>query len=438
MRIWLGICAAVAVGLGGATAASAAEPPVMTTIVPPLPANAKPRPVTITRLSSEIRDQQQVGTARIGVICVEPYPVTWKMLQGGFSNLKAIFGEELQAAGFPTDSKPGDLFAEKEAKSVDLEVGAMIKGADASFCGNLLRASGKLKLDVEWQVYSNLQRQVVARVETHETAQHSKSNGAKDVGRSLQQDAFAANVRALLASDQFRQVVTSAEPAAATAADAASVRSPILVTGAPGRPVAMSDAVGAVASVFAGDGFGSGVLISSDGYMLTDHHVVAGANHVRVRWSDGFETTGEVIRSDKRRDVALIKTDPHGRSPLPIRRGSPPLGATVFAIGTPLDPKLQSTVTRGIVSANRIIDGFSFIQSDVAVNHGNSGGPLLDENGAVIGLTDWGCQPEGDNSHNFFVPVGDALDFLALRLTSGSAAAPAAAPPAMPPRKPKR
>ena len=84
--------------------------------------------------------------------------------------------------------------------------------------------------------------------------------------------------------------------------------------------------------------------------------------------------------------------------------------------GAPLDLKFQSTVTKGIVSANGLYDGFSFIQSDVAVTHGNSGGPLLNEKGAVVGITDWGQTEDGSRvGLNFFIPIGDALDFLNLK-----------------------
>ena len=93
-------------------------------------------------------------------------------------------------------------------------------------------------------------------------------------------------------------------------------------------------------------------------------------------------------------------------------------GDTVLAIGAPLDETLQGTVTRGIVSANRIVNGYAFIQSDVSINHGNSGGPLLDDKGYVIGLTDLSIQP-GENVQiglNFFTPIKDALDFLSVDL----------------------
>jgi S1-C subfamily serine protease len=182
------------------------------------------------------------------------------------------------------------------------------------------------------------------------------------------------------------------------------------------KPTKIRDAIGAVVLIESGDGQGSGVLVSSDGYILTDQHVVGDEKYVKIRWSDGLEGLGEVIRSDKRRDVALVKTDPRGRRPLALQAQTPDPGSTVFAIGAPEDPKLQSTVTRGVVSAaNRIVDGFSYIQSDVTVNPGNSGGPLLDEKGEVLGLTDWKLQSD-DNATglNFFTPIGDALAFLAL------------------------
>jgi S1-C subfamily serine protease len=169
-----------------------------------------------------------------------------------------------------------------------------------------------------------------------------------------------------------------------------------------------------VLTVFSGDGMGSGFLVSRDGYVLSNQHVVGDATQVKLRWADGTETVGEVVRSDRRRDVALIKTDPRGRAPLAVRRDSVQPGDTVFAIGTPLDAKLQNTVTRGVVSGTRILDGFNFIQSDVAVTSGNSGGPLLDEKGAVVALTVAGYTPRGFSENiNLFIPIGDALNFLA-------------------------
>ncbi len=169
----------------------------------------------------------------------------------------------------------------------------------------------------------------------------------------------------------------------------------------------------AVTLILAGDTQGSGFLISSDGLLLTDRHVVGDARYVKVRWSDGVEGLGEVVRTDKVRDVALVKTDPHGGTPLRIRREPMQPGDTVFAVGAPLDPKFQSTVTRGVISAYRTFGGLNFIQSDVSVNPGSSGGPLLDDKGEAIGATESGYSVAGAPTNiNLFIPMGDALDFL--------------------------
>jgi S1-C subfamily serine protease len=174
------------------------------------------------------------------------------------------------------------------------------------------------------------------------------------------------------------------------------------------------DAVGAVVLIQSGAGEGSGFLASSDGLLLTNQHVVGESKFVKVRWSDGIEALGEVIRSDKVRDVALVKTDPRGRKPIALRRDPLQPGDTVFAIGSPMGDRFQSTVTRGVISAYRTVDGLSYIQSDVSVTHGSSGGPLLDEKGEAVGMTKGGVigAPSG---MNMFIPVGDALTFLSAK-----------------------
>jgi len=79
-----------------------------------------------------------------------------------------------------------------------------------------------------------------------------------------------------------------------------------------------------------------------------------------------------------------------------------------------LDKAFQSSVSSGVVSGSRIIDGLRYIQSDTSVTHGSSGGALLDENGSVIGLTDLGIEKDGPTGINLFIPIGDAMDFLSL------------------------
>lgn len=135
-------------------------------------------------------------------------------------------------------------------------------------------------------------------------------------------------------------------------------------------------------------GVGSGFFISNDGYILTNAHVVDEATDIFVTLSDGREFKAKLIGSDARTDVALVKID-SDQNITPLEIGDPKLlrkGQWVLAIGSPFG--LESTVTAGIVSATGRDTGeyLPFIQTDVAVNPGNSGGPLINLNGEVVGI----------------------------------------------------
>lgn len=134
-------------------------------------------------------------------------------------------------------------------------------------------------------------------------------------------------------------------------------------------------------------GVGSGFIISDDGYILTNNHVVARSNGIFVTLASGKEYTAEIVGTDPRTDIALIKVDAKGLQPMKIGESATlKKGQWVLAIGSPFG--LESTVTAGIVSAiNRDTgDYLPFIQTDVAVNPGNSGGPLINLNGEVVGV----------------------------------------------------
>mgnify|MGYP001229062631 CR=1 len=137
---------------------------------------------------------------------------------------------------------------------------------------------------------------------------------------------------------------------------------------------------------------GSGFIISEDGYILTNHHVIEDASEVIISLQDRREFSAEVVGSDKKSDVALLKVKTNENLPF-LELGDSDkvrVGDWVMAIGSPY--RLNSTVTAGIVSAKaRSVPGQStsyipFIQSDVAINPGNSGGPLFNLNGEVIGI----------------------------------------------------
>jgi S1-C subfamily serine protease len=332
-----------------------------------------------------------------------------------------VVRQELKSAGFTAGGDPTNLFEEQQ--SSDLQLGALITDVRVRACSISTLAGdsfgGSATMNVEWQVYSVAQGKVVARVLTHGGMALKQSKQGTML--ALTTGAFGDNVRRLIADPEFRQLVLANPESAAPAVMA----SPMRLTFAPGAtPVPIAMAVKSVVTIYGPDGSGSGVVVAEGGYILTNHHVAGSNGQVRVRWADGSSTVGDVVRSDGRRDVALVRTTPKAAA-LPIRPNPVQLGDSVFAVGSPLGDAFQNTVTKGIVSASRTYDGMPFIQSDVAVTHGNSGGPLLDDKGDVVGLTVSGAAPNGAPvGLNLFIPIDDALRALSLEAAPQTAAAP--------------
>jgi serine protease Do len=158
-------------------------------------------------------------------------------------------------------------------------------------------------------------------------------------------------------------------------------------------------------------GLGSGFIISSDGYVMTNHHVVEGSEQITVTLADKREFSAKLVGSDQRTDVALLKIDATGLPTLKI--GDPNrlrVGEWVIAIGSPFG--LESTVTAGIVSAKARETGefLPFIQTDVAVNPGNSGGPLINMRGEVVGINSQIFTTSGAYAGiSFAIPIDEAM-----------------------------
>ena len=180
-----------------------------------------------------------------------------------------------------------------------------------------------------------------------------------------------------------------------------------------------------------GEALGSGFVIDKDGHVLTNFHVIQGAQHVFVNFSQNDRLEARVVGSDPATDLALLANGAHRRELSPITLGTSDtvaVGEPVVAIGNPFG--LDRTVTSGIVSAvQRQIQspsGFAIdkvIQTDAAINKGNSGGPLLDSGGRVIGIntqiaTD-GSGSEGNVGIGFAVPVNTVKDVVSELMRTG-------------------
>jgi len=158
-------------------------------------------------------------------------------------------------------------------------------------------------------------------------------------------------------------------------------------------------------------GQGSGVIISTDGFILTNNHVVAGADQVRVTTSDGREHKARVVGTDPKTDLALVKVDATGLPAAPLGDSDAlQVGDWVMAIGNPFG--LEATVTVGVLSGKGRVIGAGlyddFLQTDASINPGNSGGPLFNLAGQVVGINT-AILPNGQGI-GFSIPVNMAKD----------------------------
>jgi S1-C subfamily serine protease len=392
-------------------------------------------PLRFDRISFNLRRGDRIGAYRDGLDCAysvgDGDGIWWNSgrLISQDIEWSDLFFEQLQASGYTVLGDPDSLFPEADRRRAAYRVRAAVEEVRVNLCEvvdiltrvHLGAQYGKASVRVYWQVYSPTLRKVVLE---------SRSQGYDDVDRPL------PNAVETLLAEAFSQA------AANFAADPALID--LVHRPRPTREDVLRAKVGphrwlpylpafdtpfadhaedirySVVSLDNGEGHGSGVFIAPH-LILTNQHVVEGTHLVRVRLVTGRETIGDVIAYHDQRDVALVQVEPAGYRPLPLRLTPVRVGEDVYAIGNPLSLGLRSTVSKGVISRFSQNDaGLPDIQADVDIHGGNSGGPLLDDRGNVIGLAYAGYRAAADSPTgvglNFFVPIAGALDALDLRV----------------------
>lgn len=385
-------------------------------------ADGQAKPIQFKKIVVKLSRGEPIGALQAGLVCAGQDQLVWKGGRVTISDedLTEAFRDELVKANYSVVGDPDALFEDPTEWKAELLVAGLVKNLKANICypmaglGDWSKSKGEAYMVVDWQVYSRLDRKVVFQAQTEGSFQQSSSQ--KDGAQDIFINAFAQATRNLLANQNFNRLATSVTTIAASPAAAPSllsVATPATFTTAFQQNSAVIRQ--SVVTVFAGDGLGSGFFIA-DGYVMTNSHVVGGAKFLKVKLVTDREIVGEVMRTDSRRDVALVKTEQVGLPGLPIADTEPQVGSRVYAIGSPLDEKNSQTVSSGVLSSYRVEDGMRFIQSDVNVLRGSSGGPLVDEFGNVIGLAVSGLMAlrQAPMGINYFVPIGDAELALAL------------------------
>jgi S1-C subfamily serine protease len=378
----------------------------------------KTRPISVSGVLERTRNGAEIGTVYVGMFMRPVNKVFWKggrYLNITDEDINDLLRKELSDAHYDVVGGPDRLFKDDADSRAEFSLGGIVDDIKANvqypdeYNVNYSRAQVYLK--VKWEVYSSFERKVVLTEVTEGSVQqmNAQFNGL-DVAFD---DAFRMATQNLLARKSFHDLAASPRPTNITEGKSITLRFKDPVSG--GNMVdKLPDLKMSVVTIFNGNAMGSGFVVTENGYILTDCHVVGDARYVRIQFASGMETDAEVICKNRARDVALVKCGEQGLKPLSVRRELPKIGEEVYAIGTPLKEYLTQTVTKGIVSGYRQnTNGQLFIQSDVNTTHGNSGGPLLDSSGNVLGLCDRGLTATSDG-HNFFNPIDDTIKALKL------------------------
>lgn len=271
-------------------------------------------------------------------------------------------------------------------------------------------------------------------------AMPSRSMRARGGRGGVRTIAAAAVLSAVLASGGTAALVTTLRPSVApqpAATPNANVTSngtttttvtrediTAIVANAKNSVVTLTSTIASARGPFGGTatGIGSGIVLTADGYTLTNRHVVEGSESLKATLADGTEYPATVVKISDTTDLALVKIDATGLKPATIGDGATvAVGETAIAIGSPLGTYTE-TVTKGIVSAldrtitvqdeqtGRPTTLQGLIQTDAAINQGNSGGPLLDASGQVIGVnTATASSAEG---LGFAIPIKEAASLI--------------------------
>lgn len=152
-------------------------------------------------------------------------------------------------------------------------------------------------------------------------------------------------------------------------------------------------------------GHGSGVVVSSSGYIVTNHHVIDDAKYLDVQFSNGIILPADIVTSSEKYDLALIKVRASGLTALPIAQ-DPELvrqGDEVFVVGAPRFRELGQSVSKGIISGKRNADGVKIIQTDTKISPGNSGSPLINMKGEIVGIINAKFVEEGVEGLGFAI-----------------------------------
>lgn len=379
------------------------------------------------KLLAEFDDGTQIGTFKKSKTDV--VPLEWEgRYKIGESAFTERFYEIISQLGFRTPYN-GEirLFKNDETKILlpRYVIGAKITDYKLMFetvnnLNNLPEIKGVTHMDIDWKVLDKKTNKVVLTYSNRGTSRSRQSTNITSPDNLLAfEDAFYDFLR----KSDFYHLINSTETGIDYMAGTDSTASPPRNIELP--PIAqfekLSDMIKyanpACVTIITDGGFGSGAVIDEVGYVLSAYHVVDGVNQIQVKFANGLKLDAEIIAYDYPNDVVLLNINGSGFKALPLYNGGEvPLGEEVITIGTPANVELGQSIAKGLISGRRLIDGHVFLQADIAVSPGNSGGPLLNTKGEIIGIVQSKIVNEGVEGIGFALPIDQAIEKLNLRI----------------------
>lgn len=412
-----------------------------------IPVDAKPSPFRLSQIKHSIPLGSRVAASSprdLGLFCRAPYnyiPRSQIVRSIEKTEMKDGFYDVMSSLGYDVSDNPhmdfdGDdellrsiytLSADIEDVQLDVcRQSSLLMGVDQGY-------EGEAYVKVRWSIYDRLQRKTVMRTNTE--GYYRSDRPSVDGIEILLIEAFMAATHNLGAQSDFYSLMVEGNAPdifeeyqdvdEGHFQNDEKVRLPLLSLSTEPLVSAKTLQQNSVL-IISGAGHGSGFFITQNGHILTNQHVVGNADKVRVEThGKKYKLIAEVVRRDRVRDVALLRIIdmPERFQPelRPVRKKWPSIGEDVLAVGAPrLSKDLQDTVTKGIISAHRKKNRFdqnSYLQSDVTIHGGNSGGPLYDRFGNLVGVTVSGYDFSGlslNSGLNNFIPIADALDVLGI------------------------
>lgn len=398
-------------------------------------------PLYFSGLKVDLPKAEDIGVvSHQNRFCGFPYqPVDQSFLRGETTKaeLQEIFENALEPIGYDVVSAPTSYFFEEEAENeilrTEFKIGAKLIDIDLSACAQQGAlgffgyqregVKGELNAVYEWSVFDNIRKTTLYKTTT---MGYAKRRDIHPEGLSLMiYDSFEMAAYNLASDQKLHALMVYGQIPEKTFEenikdidDRVRVFDPdeevYVLPQKLSSKLDLQKAINNTVMVQAGAGHASGFFITKQGHILTNAHAVGDAQRVRIVTSDKkHKLSAEILRTDKVRDTALLRLEaiPNDLkiAPFPVHVRWPKIGSDIYVIGAPINQRLQDTVTKGIISAHRkdfkmFGQTLDYLQADVAIQGGNSGGPLIDSQGNLVGMAVAGVGLSNE-SLNYFIPI---------------------------------